>query len=214
MSSRFWILTKEIYDVALTIGKPEGIDSDTFDRFTGCAFVARAETDHVPGATIPFEWTVRQVWKERPAVQSKMPSITPPGNACSSTADGHVLPLGAFSVDPGEYVFEFHFTGDMPQLKGLHGYVAVTCCGKSAHMPIQDRPRLGFFRSARNGAHIVARVGPCSCSSNCTPDLRSAPRAWFVRANVHAQSLRNLRDARHSVQRRRKRVDAFSRDGS
>ena len=135
MDSRFWILTKETYGINLAIERPPELDRDTFDQLTGCPDLRKRPFVPVPGITIPFQWTVKSP-DERIVAKSSSPSITPAGNACSSTGRAHLLSLGSFSIDPGRYRFEFAFSEEIPAFKNFSTEVFISCCGKSADTPL------------------------------------------------------------------------------
>jgi hypothetical protein len=120
------LLTRETYGVSLWIGRPAELDRHQFDRLAGCPNFANVAKP-IPGATIPFRWIVKSASDESVVDQSKVASITPPGNGCSFVGDGHMLYLGAISAGPGRYRFEFQFTEEIPELKQFPAEVSIRC---------------------------------------------------------------------------------------
>lgn len=131
--AKLWIVARERYGISLWIGKPKELDQRTFNRLTGCPDLTNlAKGPSGPGVTIPFKWIVTSS-SEDVVAQSNTPSITPPGNACSSAAGGRLFSLGALSLDPGIYHFKFQFTREIPELTTFPARLHVSCCEKHSY---------------------------------------------------------------------------------
>lgn len=133
--TRLWIVARERYGINLWIGKPKQLDQLTFNRLTGCpdfTNLTKGPLNPVPGVTVPFKWIVTSSGEDIVA-ESGAPSITPPGNACSSTAGGRLFSLGDLSLDPGIYYFKFQFTRKIPELTTFPARLHVSCCAKHSY---------------------------------------------------------------------------------
>jgi hypothetical protein len=170
--SRFRIIAKETYGVYLWIGKPNELDSDAFDRLTGCSGAWRLSRA-VRGATIPFQWTVQSLSDERIVAKSDAPSITPPGNSCSIVAGGHRLYLGGFAINPGRYQFKFQFSEEIPPLKNFPTEISIGCCGQSGNTAVTDILRFTNFLllpimqwlAALLALMLLVRAGTALCAA-------------------------------------------------